>query len=126
MKMGYMIAEVTPAVTIILTVSNIFDVGWVETLKKIEEILQESPYVDLDLKLHLIQGSVNRQIGCPTSIVPEQFQQEVSIGSSIGPNSGSGTLGLYIKTTSSSGAMRILGLTNYLVVRTEFLTQGKF
>ena len=34
MKMGYMIAEVTSAVTIILTVSNIFDVGWVETLKK--------------------------------------------------------------------------------------------
>lgn len=126
MKMGYMIAEVTPAVTIILTVSNIFDVGWIETLKTIDEILQESPYVDLDLKLHLIQGSVNRQIGRPTSIAPEQFQQEVCIGSSIGPNSGSGTLGLYVKTTSSSGAMRILGLTNYHVVRTEDLTQGKF
>ena len=60
MKIGYIIAGVTPALTIILTVLNIFDIGWVETLKKIDEILQESPYVDLDLKLHLIQGSVNR------------------------------------------------------------------
>lgn len=126
MKMGYMIPEVTPAVTIILTVSNMFDLRWVENLKKIDEILQESPYVDLDLKLHLIQGSVNWQIGRPTSIVPQQFQQEVSIGSSIGPDSGSGTLGLYIKTSSSSGAMKILGLTNCHVIRTEFLTQSKF
>lgn len=60
MKMGYMIPEVTPAVTIILTVSNIFDEGWVETLKKIDEILQKSPYVDLDLKLHLTQGCLNQ------------------------------------------------------------------
>lgn len=126
MKMGYMIAEVTPAVTIILTVSNIFDAGCVKTLKKIYDILQESPYVGLDPKLHLIQGSVNRQIGRPTSIAPKQFQREVSIGCSIGPNSGPGALGLYIKTTYCSGAMRISGLTNYHVVRMEFLTQGKF
>lgn len=106
MKMGYMIAEVTPAVTIILTVANIFDVGWVEAPKKINEILQESQYVDLNFKLHLIQVSVNRQIGHPTSIAPEKFQQEVSIGSSLGPNSGSGDLGLHVKTTSSSGAWR--------------------
>lgn len=105
MKMGYMIAGVTPEVTI---------------------IFQESSYAALDLKLHLIQGSARLEMVRPTSIAPGQFQQTVRIGSSIGPNSGSGTLGLYGKTTSSVGAVEILGLTNYNVIRTEDLTKGKF
>lgn len=65
-------------------------------------------------------------MGRPTSIAPGQFQQTVRIGSSIGPNSGSGTLGLYGKTTSSVVPVEILGLTNYNVIRTEYLTKGKF
>ena len=72
-----MIAEVILAVTIILAVSNIFDLGWIETPKKIDDILWEVLYMDLDPKLHHIQRSVNRQIGRPTSIPPEQFQRKV-------------------------------------------------
>lgn len=125
MRMGYMIAGVTPAVTIILTVSDIFDVDWIKTLGKIEEIFHEPLYIHLELKLHLIQGSVIRQTGRPTSIAAEQFEQEVRIGSSIGPDSGSGTLGLYIKIISPLEASKILGLTNYHVVRSEALTRGR-
>lgn len=109
MKMGYMIAGITPEVIIILTVSDIFDVGWAEIIRKIDEILQEPSYAALNLSVKL----GNWRWVAPTSIAPGQFQQKVPIGSSIGPNSGSGTLVLQVKTTSSVGAVEILWLTNY-------------
>lgn len=45
MKVGYMIAGVTPpVVTITFTISDIFDVGWMETMRKIHENLHESSF----------------------------------------------------------------------------------
>lgn len=58
LKRGYMIAGEIPAVSIVVTMQDVFDLRWNATLERLQDILNEPLYETLDVKLHLIQGAV--------------------------------------------------------------------
>ena len=62
-----------PAVSIVITVLDIFDLSWNPTLGNIQEILSEPQYAKLDVKLHLVQGAVALNTGSPTTLAPNFF-----------------------------------------------------
>ena len=66
----------------------------------------------LDVKLQLVQGAVILHTGRPTSLAPSLFNQKRGIGSSMGPQSSSGTLGPYLKIGSSEDK-KVLALSRY-------------
>lgn len=100
----------------IITVLDTFDLTWNVILGRIQKILNEPQYATLDAKLHLVQGAVVCHTGSSTPLAPNPFNQNMDLGSSMGPESSSGTLGLYLKIGSSLEDTKILALTNYHVV----------
>lgn len=75
------------------------------------------------LDVEIVQGTSIWQTG--KKLFAADFVPIVNGGSSMGPPKGSGTLGGYLNLTQPRQSLQTSGITNYHVVKTDQLTDGK-
>lgn len=124
-RAGYEIEGVEKVVTIMLTVANMFDKIWIPVVRKIKDILEESPFCNVPTDVQLLQGRTSLYAGTQTSLAIGDFKPAVALGASIGPEPKTGTLGAYLSLKSEKGKSTTCGLTNYHVIDIPPMTLGK-
>jgi hypothetical protein len=80
--------------------------------------------LDYEVRFELWQGKV-RHGAQAASLSTHDFTQKVFMGNGIGHEDSAGTLGGYINLTNSQGGAKVLGLTNYHVIRTPAMNTSK-
>lgn len=121
---GYTETDSSPTVTI--GVTKAADATWRAMMyQRVRELLQSFPTFEAP-EVAFVRSSLPaaefNSSGMP--LLPDTFTRRVPMGSSIGVNDKSGTLGGYV-TVRYQGQDYVMGLTNHHVISTEDMTDGK-
>jgi hypothetical protein len=111
--------------TVVIFCENYFADHWKAASLRIRGILSHLHY---EVRLEISQARISRgALELPSTVLPASaFDKIVSMGNSIGPRDGTGTLGGYVNLIDNQKRATTFGLTNYHVVRTPAMTAGKY
>lgn len=111
--------------TVVVFCQDYFADHWKEVSLRIRGILSRLHY---EVRLEISQAKMRRgAFELPSAALPASaFEMTVSMGDSIGPRDGTGTLGGYVNLIDNQKRAKTFGLTNYHVVRTaDMAAAGK-
>jgi len=111
--------------TVVIFCEDYFADHWKDVSLRIRWILSRLQY---EVRLEISQARMSRGVlELPSTALPASaFDEIVSMGDSIGPRDGAGTLGGYVNLIDNQKCAKTFGLTNYHVVRTPAMTAGKY
>jgi hypothetical protein len=124
-RRGYETSGNDSVPTVVIFCEDYFADHWKDISLRLRGMLNRLAY---EVRLEISQATVRRGVLglLSISLAASAFNKIVSMGDSIGPRDGTGTLGGYVNLIDDQKRAKTFGLTNYHVVRTPAMNPGKY